>query len=374
MSQLTVSSALLFLSLATAASAAPKSVAPAVSGGTYALIPNPLPTRQGAVERIGLQAGERVGLYPFALPDGQRAFADQLTAQLRDGAAGLPNLQSLKALAHGACLTDESTCLAAAARNDALTEMVAGRVLATPKGFAFELHLFAADDGRELSVQRGTIEGGPLDLAGGLEHGLCKLLGGAPCEGSLLVAGAGVVGTHLVVDGRDLGTVPLSAPVSLPVGRHLVRAGNDERRIRIAYGRETRIVCAAKTGEVALLDGDGAPSALSGEAPADAVAAVPASTAETSVRTRAARLVLAAGGALLMTAGGVELYARVQGAVLDNRYQRGQLTSADAASYGRVHSAGVAALIVGATGLGALAVGGTLFLLSPDGASIQGKF
>jgi hypothetical protein len=193
----------------------------------------------------------------------------------------------------------------------------------------------------------------------------------------LQVAGAGVVGTHLLVDGRDLGTLPLSAPIALPVGRHLVRAGNDERRVRIAYGRETQIVCAAKTGEVALLDGDGAPNAQVApivEAPTEAVSTAPSATGETSVRTRAARLALAAGGALLMTAAGVELYARVQSAVLDNRYQNGQLTAADSASYSHVHTAGVAALLVGATGLGALAVGGTLFLLSPDGAAIQGKF
>ena len=211
-----------------------------------------------------------------------------------------------------------------------------------------------------------------------MEHGLCVLLGGDPCEGSLKVRDESGGGAHIVIDDKDRGALPLT--LSLPVGRHLVRVGSDERRVRIALGRETSLLATQRSGALALQDDDAAARA-NPNPPAPAAALVSSSSAQPlasettlSPRGRAARLILAAGGALLMTSAGVELYARAQSAVLDGRYTSGQLTAADASSYGHVHTAGVAALLLAATGAGALATGGLLWLISPGGAAVEGKF
>jgi len=346
------------------ASAVPFTVAPRAPSGTTAAASESPP--------------ETVGLVPLQLPDGLRGFADKLTAQLHDGALGLPRLRGLEAVARGACLFDEGGCLADLARSAKLARLVSGRVVQGDGSYAFELRLWSAADGRELGAQRGSVAGGPLDLAGGMEHGLCALLGGDPCEGSLKVRDESAGGAHLVIDDKDRGALPLT--LALPVGRHLLRVGGDERRVRIALGRETRLVAVERSGALSLQDDD-APARASQNPSAPASALVSSSSAQPlapdaalSPRSRAARLILAAGGALLMTSAGVELYARAQSAVLDGRYQSGQLTAADASSYGQVHTAGIAALLLAATGAGALATGGLLWLVSPGGAAVEGKF
>jgi len=278
----------------------------------------------GAAGRASAAEPGAAGLYPLQLPDGQRGFADKLAEQLRDGATGLPGQRGFALVPRGACLADEAMCLALLARRAGLGAMVAGRVMQTERGFTFELHLYGAADGRERASQRGAVEGGPLDLAGGLEHGLCALLGGGSCEGALRVSGVGRAREHLFVDGQDRGELPLSAPLSLPVGRHLVRAGSDERRLRIAYGRETQLFCAERAGALELLDRAPvetlvATAPLAGRPSAPALALNEPALTVVSPRRRAAWLSLAAGAGLLMTAGGLELYARSEGAVLARR-------------------------------------------------------
>jgi hypothetical protein len=336
---------------------------------------------------------ETLGIYPVELPDGLTGFADKLAAQLRDGALGLPKISAVQKLTRGACLFDEPGCLAEVAKSAQVSRLVSGKVRVAPQGYGFELRLIDARDGRELGTQTGGVVGGPLDLAGGLEHGLCELMGGDPCTGTVHVQGDGSDGVHVSIDGADRGALPLPA-LALPVGRHLIRVADQEKRVRIAYLRETQLACAGSGSQLTLTDlgtdliqgvasdpmapiNPGAPtvaapqSALPSSTPTNYASA---SSAKMDPRTRAGRVLLALGGALLMTSAGLEIYARAESNTLERRYQTGQLTPADEASYGKVHTAGVAALLVAATGVGAVVTGGILFLISPTGAGVGGKF
>ena len=319
--------------------------------------------------------GEAVGLYPLQLPGGQEPLQDRLLGQLHDGAASLPRLRAFDLIPRGACFADEGGCMAAAARSASLSQIVSGQVDATSKGYKFTLRLFAAKDGALLEQHSAMVEGGPLDLAGGLEHGVCALLGAAPCVGSLAVRlEEGAAGAHLWVDGQDQGALPLQRPLSLTVGRHLVKAGADERRVRVSYHRDTRLLCAQRAGAVALLDDT---AGLAPAAPALALAALkPPANAAPGLDSRGAvgRLLLAGGAALLVTAAGLEWYSRAQASALDDRYRSGALTDADKPAYGRVTASGAAALITFAVGLGALGVGGIVLLAAPSGAAVQGRF
>jgi hypothetical protein len=362
------------LSLSSPALGAPRSVAPPGAAGSA-------PHR------------ETLGLYPVELPDGLTGFADKLAAQLRDGALGLPKISAAQKLARQSCMFDEPGCLAEVAKSAQVSRVVSGKVRVAPQGYAFELRLIDARDGRELGTQTGAVVGGPLDLAGGLEHGLCELMGGAPCTGTVHLQSEGSDGVHVSIDGADRGALPLPA-LALPVGRHLIRAGDQERRVRISYLRETQLACAGSGSQLTLTDlgsdaiqgvasdpmapiNPGAPSSAAPQSslPSRTPANFPSpSGAKLDPRTRAGRLMLALGGALLMTSAGLEIYARAESNTLEHRYQTGQLTSADEASYGKVHTAGVAALLVAATGAGAAVTGGILFVISPTGAGVGGKF
>ena len=319
-------------------------------------------------------AGESVGLYPLQLPSGQEALQDRLLGQLHDGAASLPNLKTFDLIPRGACFADEGGCLAAAARSASLSQIVSAQIDPTSKGYKFTLRLFNAQDGKLLEQQAAMVEGGPLDLAGGLEHGVCALLGAAPCVGTLVVrAEEGTLGARLYVDGQDQGVLPLAKPLSLTVGRHLIKAGADERRVRVSYHRDTRLLCAQRAGAVALLDdtADARPTA----APALALATPPAKSAPAiSSQGKVGRLLIAGGAALLVTAAGLEWYSRAQASALEDRYRNGALTNADKPAYGRVSDSGAAALLTFAAGLGALGVGGIVLLASPSGAAVQGSF
>ena len=319
-------------------------------------------------------AGESVGLYPLQLPGGQEALQDRLLGQLHDGAASLPGLKAFDLIPRSACFADEGGCLAAAARSASLSQIVSGQVDATSKGYKFTLRLFDARNGALLEQQSAVVEGGPLDLAGGLEHGVCALLGAAPCVGALAVrVEEGASGARLTVDGQDQGVLPLAKPLSLTVGRHLVRAGADERRVRVSYHRDTRLLCAQRAGAWALLDDapDAAPAA-----PASALSAAQAERAVPAISSqgKVGRLLLAGGAALLVSAAGLEWYSRAQASALDDRYRNGALTNFDKPAYGRVSASGAAALLTGAVGLGALGVGGIVLLGAPSGAAVQGRF
>jgi hypothetical protein len=177
------------------------------------------PARSAKVARAEKEpAGEAIGLYPLQLPRGQEQLQERLEAQLRDGAATLPRVRAFDLLPRRSCAADEGGCLAAAGRDASLSRMVSGQVEQTARGYRFTLRLFAAKDGALLKEEKAQVEGGPLDLAGGLENGVCALLGAAPCTGSLFVrAGEGAAGVRLVVDGQEAGALPLERPLSLPV-------------------------------------------------------------------------------------------------------------------------------------------------------------
>lgn len=315
-------------------------------------------------------AATRVGLYPLSLPEGQGALEPRLAAQLHEGAATLPGVKAFDLVPRSSCQPDEGECLAAAAKHAGLDEMVSAAVSATPHGYRFQLRLF---DGSRLKEQLDeTVQGGPLDLAAALEHGVCRVLGASPCLGELRVrSGADVAGTHLFVDGLDRGALPVN-PLQLAVGRHLVRAGTSEQRVRISYGREARLRGEARTGGPVLIEDSG-----QAEVPAVALAQVPAAPGPDSLvqgRSRAARLLVGAGAALLVASAGAALYSRLEAANLDARYQRGALVDADAGRYATVRTTGVLATGLAATGAGALAAGGLIFALSPSGVSLLGGF
>ncbi len=331
-----------------------------------------------------------IGLGRIELPDGLRSFEPKLSAQLLDGAQGLRGLTELKS----SCTFDEPACAAGEAREAKLEEIVQGRVKPLEGGFSFELQRLSAVDGRVLQRSEGAVEGGPLDLASGMEHGMCELLGGGKCQGTLRVDGEVSSGDssssganvnplarrgHVLVDGTDRGELPL-ASLPLSVGRHKVQLDGLERRVRIAYGRETRLDAAnnlADTGAAVASAKSAAPlqtSLSNGNTRTIESARLPAapliassSPPPLSSEAKAGRITLAAGGALLATAAGLELYALAQSGALDHRYQAGQLTSADAPSYGHVQAAGVTAAVLASLGGAALLGGGVLLWLSPNG-------
>ena len=287
-------------------------------------------------------APARVGLYPLSLPDGQAQLADRLAAQIHEGASVLPGVRAFDLVPHSACAADEVACLAAAARHAQLDAMISAAVSASEAGYRFQLREVGAA-GALLQEARGEVRGGPLDLAGALEHGVCELLGGAPCEGEVAVTGSG---PHVFIDGKDRGPLPVTLPIA--VGRHVVRVGDAERRVRVSYARTARLTAGLRAGELALIDAADAASA----AP---LAAVVAAAPEVSQpRATAARVLLASGIALLATAGGVALYSNV------------------APSGSR--SAAIAASALAATGAGAIVAGGLLVALTPSGVALRGEF
>ena len=283
---------------------------------------------------------ERLGLYPLTLPDGMEHLGDRLAAQLHEGAADLPGVRAFDLVAHSSCAPHEGPCLAAAARRAGLDAMLSAAVEATPRGYLWHLREFAAADGELLHEARGETRGGPLDLAGDLERGVCVVSGAAPCEGELCVSGA--LDAHLFIDGTDRGPPPLQA--RLAVGRHSVRLGADERRVRISYARTARLFAGLRAGAPVLLEREDPPTLA-------LVATPQAEVAE--ARSQAARLLFGGGLALLAGAAGASLYA----------------TSASDA-----HGASGAAAALAVTGAAALAGAGLVVALTPSGAAVSGSF
>ena len=307
----------------------------------------------------------RVGLYPLSLPEGQAQLQERLAAQLHEGAATLPGVTAFDLLPQSSCAPDEGACLAEVARKSGVDQTVTAAVEQTGKGYRFHLRVFERARLRdELSEE---VQGGPLDLAAALEHGVCRAMGAAPCLGELqLGSSAEVAGQHLTVDGLDRGPLPLPT-LQLAVGRHLLKVGDSELRVRVSYGRATRARCEERQGAPALIDGSAAlPAAV-------AVQAQPMAP-EVRARSRAALTLFSAGAALLVASAGAGLYSHIAASQLDSRYQRGALTDADAGRYAAVHRTGTLALALAATGAGAIAASGLVLALSPSGASIFGSF
>ena len=313
-----------------------------------------------------LAAPGRIGLYPISLPDGQAQLGDRLAAQLHEGAAALPGVHAFDLVAHSACGADEAPCLAAAARHAGLEAMISAAVSASDSGYRFQLREVAAD-GALLRESRGEVRGGPLDLAGALEHGVCELLSAAPCEGELRVSGeqrspalpeeVNSVHQNVVVDGQDRGPLPVT--LRLPVGRHAVKVGDAERRVRVSYARTAHLTAAMRAGSLALLD---APGAFSSVAPAASaplassapLAAVSAAAPIPQPRATAARVLFGSGLALLASGAGVALYSGTP--------------------VGASTGAGLVAAALAATGAGAMVAGGLLVALTPSGAALHGEF
>ncbi len=392
--KLLLAAALAASALSTAAHGAPPSNTPASPSAAHAPLKTSKTAQAQAAKAAAVPDGESIGLYPLQLPAGQEQLQDRLLAQLHDGASSLPRVRAFDLIPRGACAADEGGCLAAAGRAARLSQMVSGQVESTTKGYRFTLRLFSSKDGAPIGEERASVEGGPLDLAGGLEHGVCALLGAAPCAGNVLVrAGEGAAGVRLFVDGQDQGALPLARPLALPVGRHVVKAGGEERRVRVSYHRDTRLLCEKRGGAPALVDDtpDATPLATQKVASATvAAASIPAPAAAVDARSapgvgqaRVGKYLLVGAGVLLAAAAGFEWYARNASSALDARYRTGALTDADKPSYGAVHTAGTTAVVLGAAGLGALGLGGLVLLLpsgpaggakAPAGAAVQGRF
>lgn len=316
----------------------------------------------------------RIGLYPLALPDGQAALAERLAAQLHEGAATLPGVKAFDLVPKSSCAPDEAECLSLAAKRAGLDEMISAQVDPTGHGYRVRLRLFA--NGKLRDELAEEVQGGPLDLGGALEHGVCRILGAAPCLGEASVAGP--ASARLFIDGIDRGALPVAAQLS--VGRHVLRlqpaggadagpeaAGQAERRVRISYGREARLRGEERDGRLALLEGSAPVEALQPAGPAPHV--------ELELgRPRAARVLLAAGVGLLAASAGVGLYSQLAAHDLNSRYRSGTLSDSDASLYRSVHATGTLATALAATGAGALVAGGLVFALSPSGASLFGSF
>jgi hypothetical protein len=309
---------------------------------------------------------ESIGLYPIALPSGHEGVGARLAAELHDGASALPGVRAFELIPKGACEPDEGGCLADAARSAKVDAVVSAQVSSTETGYRYQVRAFAVRGGELRGEEQGEVVGGPLDLGGALEHGVCTALGAAPCNGSLwvgLVPGEGIDG-NVVVDGVDRGSLPLARPLSLPVGRHLVQAGGAERRVRISYGREARLLSTSRGGQPSLLaEGESAvpaQSVLAEEAAPAAGTALP--------RTLIARILLGSGAALLATGAGLQLYSAAHGSA-----QPASPAGPDRLGPSR-GAASTAALLLAATGIGTLAVGGILVAATPGGLSAVGRF
>ena len=329
-------------------------------------------------------ASVRVGLYPLSLPEGQAQFQETLAAQLHEGAATLPGVKAFDLLPQSTCAPDEGACIAEVARRSGVDRTVTAAVEKSDAGYRFHLRVFEqAGLKDELSEE---VRGGPLDLAAALEHGVCRALRAAPCLGELqLGSGDEVAGQRLLVDGLDRGALPAPA-LQLSVGRHVLKVGESELRVRVSYGRVTRARCEERQGAPALIDGAAAfaPLALLAPAatPTDAMppAAMPAAAmttdaVPTGARTsRVALTLFGAGAALLVASAGVELYSHVAASQLDARSPRGARSEADTARSAVVRRTGILATALAATGAGALAASGMVIALSPAGASLFGHF
>ncbi len=311
-------------------------------------------------------ASVRVGLYPVSLPDDQARFQETLAAQLHEGAATLPGVKAFDLLPQSACAPDEGACLAEVARRSGVDQIVTAAVEKSGAGYRFHLRVF--EQAKLRDERSEEVQGGPLDLAAALEHGVCRAMGAAPCLGELqLGSGGDVVGQRLLVDGVDLGALPAPA-LQLAVGRHLLKVGESELRVRVSYGRVTRARCEARQGAPALIDGA---AALEPLADLPVMKSMPP---EVRSRSRAALTLFSAGAALLVASAGAELYSHLAANQLDGRYQRGALTDADAARYASVRRTGILATVLAATGAGAIAASGVVLALSPAGVSLFGSF
>src|SRR5207248_5726964 len=206
---------------------------------------------------------------------GQEQLADRLAAQLHEGAAALPGVRAFDLITGGSCAPDEATCLGAVARRADLDAILTAEVAATASGYRWRLREVSAG-GELLHEARGETRGGPLDLAGDLERAVCEAAGAGRCDGEIRVVGD--TAAAIFVDGVDRGPPPIS--VRLPVGRHLVRAGGDERRVQVSYARTARLSFTALADGAALPE-SGGPMRV----PALAVSAAP----EAEPRSRAAR-------------------------------------------------------------------------------------
>lgn len=304
----------------------------------------------------------RVGLYPLSLPPGDEPLKARLAAQLHEGAATLPGVSAFDLLPQTACAPDAAGCLADLARRTGVDQVLTVEVLPGP---AF--HLRAFENGKLRDQLSETVQGGPLDLAAALEHGVCRVMGAAPCLGELQLSSAGeVAGQRLLVDGLDRGPLP-AAPLQLAVGRHLVKVGESELRVRVSYGRTAHARCEERQGAPALLEG--APVSVSA-----LLASAPAPSPEVRSRSRVALTLFSAGAALLVASAGAELYSRTAASQLSARYRAGALSDADAGRYASVRRTGILATALAASGAGAIAASGLVLALSPSGASILGSF
>ncbi len=307
----------------------------------------------------------RVGLYPLSLPEGQTQLQERLAAQLHEGAATLPGVTAFDLLPKSSCEPDEGACLAEVARMSGVDQIVTAAVAKTEAGYRFHLRVFEQAKLRDEVAEE--VQGGPMDLAAALEHGVCRAMGVAPCLGELqLDSGDEVAGQHLSVDGLDRGALP-APPLQLAVGRHVLKVADSELRVRVSYGRATRARCEERQGAPVLIDGSAAVLALT-VLPAKAIGP------DAQARSRVATTLFSAGAALLVASAGAALYSQVAANQLDWRYQRGALSDADASRYAAVHRTGILAVALAATGAGAIVASGLVLALSPDGASVTGRF
>jgi hypothetical protein len=330
-----------------------------------------IPMLAAALGAAAPARAERIVLQPVAAPLEERAARAAAEEWLRDGLAALSGAPV--ELLDDSCAPDEGRCLGAAARKLAADRIVSASIEARPRGYRFAVRAFAPS-GAPRGEEAGEVAGGPLDLAGAVEAASCKVLSGASCSGTLRVrAEDGAVG-HLFIDGRDAGALPIDRPLPVPVGRRALRLGQTELRVRVTVGRESRVAALTSAGAPALSDDAAplAPPAVPKHVVTQTVTTAP--RVSPPARSVAMRALFASGGALLAAAAGVELYARMESNRLDERYRSGALTDGDRSSYGQVRAAGIAATALAATGAGALACGGLLFLLTPSGAGVSGRF
>jgi len=87
-------------------------------------------------------------------------------------------------------------------------------------------------------------------------------------------------------------------------------------------------------------------------------------------RTRAAKILIAAGAGLLAAAAGAELYTHLGSQPVAGGSRSGALTQTNSGA----RRTGILATALAFTGAGAIAAGGLVFALTPSGAALQGRF
>jgi hypothetical protein len=135
-------------------------------------------------------------------------------------------------------------CAAAAAHHAGARQLIVGTTSQFGDAFMIDLKLLDAKTGQELRRATHPVSGSQNALVEMVRETAVQLLAPSRFVGSLRVEVPGATGALLFVDGKPLGTLPLSRPLAgLVPGQHVVRVQDKDQEtstfVEVRFGKTT---------------------------------------------------------------------------------------------------------------------------------------